>query len=45
MDFSEVFTNVRLYRDMKALLASNSKHLRIYDIFKKWQIGVPRMAF
>ena len=37
MDFFENFTSARYYRDMNALyiLASNSKHFRIYDIFLK----------
>ena len=45
--FLEIFTSSRYHRDMKALkiLASNSKHFRIYGIFKKWQIGVPRLTF
>ena len=43
--FFEIFTSGRYHRDMKALkiLASNSKHLRIYGIFKKWLIGVPEV--
>ena len=47
MDFFEIFISVRYHRNMKALkiLASNSKHFKIYGIFKKWQIGVPRMTF
>ena len=47
MDFFEVFTSGRYHRDMKALkmLASNSKHLRIYGIFKKCQIDVPQVTF
>ena len=45
--FSEIFTSGRYHRHMKALkiLASNSKHFQIYGIFKKWKIGVPRLAF
>ena len=40
MDFFEIFTSGKKNRDMKVLkiLASNSKHFRIYGIFKKWQI-------
>ena len=32
---------VRYHRDMKILkiLASDSKHFKIYSIFKNWQIG------
>ena len=42
----QIFVSGRYHRDMKALeiLVSNSKHFRIYGIFKKWQIGVPRMT-
>ena len=45
--FFEIFTSGWCHRDMKALkmLASNSKHFRIYSTFEKWQIGVPRLAF
>ena len=45
--FFEIFISGRYHRDMEALkiLASNSKHFRIYGIFKKWQIGVPRLTF
>ena len=37
MDFFEIFISGRYHRDMKALkiLASNSKHSRIYGIFLK----------
>ena len=37
MDFFEIFTSGRYHTDMKALriLASNSKHFRIYSISKK----------
>ena len=47
MDFFEIFTSGRYREDMKALkiLASNYKHFRIYGIFKKWQIGAPRLTF
>ena len=47
MDCFEIFTSARYHRDMKALeiLASNSKHFRIYGTFKKWQIGVPCLTF
>ena len=47
MDFFEISTSGRYHRDMKALkiLASNSKHFRIYDTFNKWQIGVPQLTF
>ena len=46
-NFFEIFTSVRYHRDMKILkiLASNSKRLRFYGIFKKSQIddrGVAR---
>ena len=36
-----MFTSVRYHRDMKILkiLASNSKRLRVYGIFKKLQIN------
>ena len=39
MDFLEIFTSGSYDRDMKFLkiLASNSKQVRIYGIFKKWQ--------
>ena len=45
--FFKTFTSDRYHRDMKALkiLASNSKHFRIYGIVKKWQIGVPQLTF
>ena len=48
--FFEIFTSGRHHRDhrdMKApkILVSNSKHFAIYGIFKKWQIGVPRLTF
>ena len=41
MDFFEICTSDRYHRDMKILkmLASNSKRLRFYSIFKKWKIG------
>ena len=47
MDFFEILTSGRYHKDMKALkiLASNSKHFRIYGISKKWQIGVPCVTF
>ena len=47
MDCFEIFTSGRCHRDLKDLKisASNSKHFRIYSIFKKFQIGVPRMTF
>ena len=47
IDFFEVFISVRYHRDVKALkiLASNSKHFRIYGFFKKWQFGVPQLTF
>ena len=47
MDVFDIFTSGRDHRDMKAqkILASNSKHFRIYGIFKKWQIGVPQLIF
>ena len=40
MDFLEIFTSGSYDRDMKILkiLASNSKRVRVYGIFKKWQI-------
>ena len=40
MDFLEFFTSGRYHRDMKILniLASNSKRLRVYGIFKTLQI-------
>ena len=40
MDFLEIFTNGSYDRDMKILktLASNSEQVRVYGIFKKWQI-------
>ena len=43
----EIFASDRYHRNMKALkiLTSNSKHYRIYGIFKKWQIDVPRITF
>ena len=46
-DFLEVFTNGRYHRDMKApkILASYSKHFRIYGTFNKWQIGVTQLTF
>ena len=39
--FFEICTSGSYHRDMKILkmLASNSKRLRFYSIFKKWQIG------
>ena len=42
----KTFTSGRYHRDMKTLeiLASNSKHFRIYGIFLKWQIGVSRLT-
>ena len=45
--FFEIFTSGRCHRKMKTLkiLASNSKHFRIYGTFNKWQIGVPRLTF
>ena len=45
--FFGIFTNSRYHRDMKAMkiLASNSKHFKIYSILKKWQIVMPRMTF
>ena len=47
MDSFDIFTSGRYHRNMKALkiLASNSKHFRIYGILKKWQVGVPRITF
>ena len=41
MDVFEICTSDRYHRDMKILkmLASNSKRLRFYSIFKKWKIG------
>ena len=47
MSFFEIVSSDRYHRAMKALrvLASYSKHLRIYGIVKKWQINVPRMTF
>ena len=41
MDFLEIFTSGSYDRDMKILkiLASNSKRVRVYGIFKKLQIG------
>ena len=46
MYFFEIFTSGRYHRDMKALkiLASNSKHFRIYGISIKQQINVPRLT-
>ena len=40
MEFLEIFTSGSYDRDMKILkiLASNSKRVRVYGIFKKWQI-------
>ena len=40
MGFSEYFASGSYNRDMKTLkiLASNSKPVRVYEIFKKWQI-------
>ena len=40
MDFLKNFTSGRYHRDMKILkiLASNLKRIRVYGIFKKWQI-------
>ena len=45
--FLKIFTSGRYHRDMEAMkiLASNSKHFRIYGISKKWQIDVPRLTF
>ena len=47
MDFFEIFTSGKYHRDMKALkvLVPKPNHFKIYGIFKKWQIGVPRMTF
>ena len=44
MEFLEIFTSGSYDRDMKILkiLASNSKQVRVYGIFKKWQIDVIR---
>ena len=41
------FLGSRYHREMKTrkILASNSKHFRIYGTFNKWQIGVPRLTF
>ena len=46
-NFFEIFTSGRYHRDMKALkiLASGSKHFRIYGNLNKWQIGVPQLTF
>ena len=40
MDFLEIFTSGSYDRDMKILkiLASNSKRVRVYGIFRQWQI-------
>ena len=40
MGFLEIFTSGSYDRDMKILkiLASNSKRVRVYGIYKKWQI-------
>ena len=40
MGFIEIFTSGSYDRDLKILkiLASNSKWVRVYGIFKKWQI-------
>ena len=40
MDFLETFTSGSYDRDLKILkiLASNSKRVRVYVIFRKWQI-------
>ena len=40
MDFLEIFTSGSYDRDMKILkiLTSKSKRVRVYGIFKKWQI-------
>ena len=45
--FFEIFTSRRYHRDMKILriLASNSKHFRIYRIFKKWKIDMLWLTF
>ena len=45
--FFEIFTSDRYHRDMKTLkiLVSNLHHFRIYGIFKKCQIGVPRLIY
>ena len=41
MAFFEIFISGRYHTDMKILkiLASNSKQIRFYGIFEKWQIG------
>ena len=40
MDFFEIFTSGSYDRDMEILkiLAPNSKQVRVYCIFQKWQI-------
>ena len=45
--FFEIFTSGSYHRDMKALkiLASKSKHFRIYGTFNKWKIGVLQLTF
>ena len=47
MGFFETVTSGRYYRDLITLkiLASNSKHFKIYGTFNKRQIGVPRVTF
>ena len=44
MDFLEMFTSGTYDRDMKILktLASNSKRVRVYGIFKKCQIDADK---
>ena len=46
MDFLQIFTSVRYHRDLKILkiLASDSKRLRVYGIFKKLQIDDDKMG-
>ena len=41
MAFFKIFISGRYHKDMKILkiLASNSKWIRFYGIFEKWQIG------
>ena len=45
--FLKIFTSSRYHRDMETLeiLASNSKHFRIYGTFNKQQIGMPWLTF
>ena len=45
--FFEILTSDRYHRDMTVfkILASNSKHFRIYGTFNKLQIGVPWLMF